>query len=123
MNHGAGRGNSPWNKNSQQGKPNIESNKGEGKFQNAQEKLQANIQRHLQNDYESSSSDEENLEAESILKTVLKNYSALNGQGDSLGRTQQFLENAFQSGAGICLICIATVKRIDPVSLHLIALF
>lgn len=117
---GYGRGRNPWNKNMKPETPNNqhspEISNSESRFRNAQEKLQASVKKHLQNEYESSSSDEENIESDSILQSVLKNYTQLNGNIQNLGRTQQFLENAFQSGAGICLICIATVRRADSVS-------
>lgn len=51
-----------------------------------------------------------------IVGSVLKSYASLGGTSEDLGRTQNFLEDAFQSGAAICLICIATVKRNDAVS-------
>ncbi|KAK9499783.1 hypothetical protein O3M35_002755 [Rhynocoris fuscipes] len=87
---------------------------GRSKFKEAQMKMQQSVQKHLENDYESSS-DEEELETESILGSLLKNYSLLGGSNEDLGRTQNFLENAFQSGAAVCLICIGTVKRVDSI--------
>jgi len=42
----------------------------------------------------------------------------MGGMNADLGRTQHFLEEVFQSGAATCLICIGSVKRIDPVSLY-----
>lgn len=117
---GYGRGKNPWNRSNKIENPNsqhsVETINSESRFRNAQEKLQASVKKHLQNEYESSSSDEENVEADSILQSVLKNYTQTNGNIRNLGRTQQFLESAFQSGAGICLICIATVRRADTVS-------
>lgn len=47
------------------------------------------------------------------LDTVFKGYV---GDKSQLDKTQQFLENIFQSGAATCLICIATVKRTDSVN-------
>ena len=47
--------------------------------------------------------------------SVLQGYSQVGGRSEDLGRTQRFLEDAFQSGAASCLICIASVKRNDPV--------
>lgn len=46
-------------------------------------------------------------------ESVFKNYA---GDNAELQRTQDFLENVFQSGAATCLICIATVKRTEAVS-------
>lgn len=102
------------------------------KLKEAQKKHLQAAQKHLQN-YESSS--EEELENDSLFgkcllvvgaatqifdssrlyfaESVFKNYA-----GDKIGlqKTQEFLENVFQSGAATCLICIATVKRTDYVS-------
>nr|CAD7442488.1 unnamed protein product [Timema bartmani] len=50
------------------------------------------------------------------LASCLGSYSQLGGKSEDLGRTQRFLEDAFQSGAATCLICIASVKRNDAVS-------
>lgn len=67
---------------------------------------------HTEN-YESSS--EEELENDSLLTSVFKGYG---GDKNQLQKTQEFLENVFQSGTATCLICIARVKRTDYVSLH-----
>lgn len=61
--------------------------------------------------YESSSDEE--IESDALLDSVFKSYS---GDKNQLKKTQEFLENVFQSGSAICLICIATVKRSDYVS-------
>lgn len=83
------------------------------RFQQAQSKhLEAARKIASQASYESSS-DEEELAGESLLASVFKGYAGDDGQ---LSKTQQFLENVFQSGSAICLICIATVKRADYVS-------
>ncbi|XP_046688543.1 NF-X1-type zinc finger protein NFXL1-like [Homalodisca vitripennis] len=74
--------------------------------------------KHKLTGYESSSEEEE-LESENILGSVLKSYASLGGTNEDLGRTQNFLEDAFQSGAAICLVCIATVKRNDHVCTRL----
>jgi hypothetical protein len=47
--------------------------------------------------------------------SVLQLYSQVGGRSEDLGRTQRFLEDAFQSGAASCLICIGSVKRNDAV--------
>lgn len=86
----------------------------EEKFREAQRQQQEAIKKHLVADYESSSEEDE-LESESILCSVLQSYSQLGGCSDDLGRTQRFLEDAFQSGAAICLICIGSVKRTEAI--------
>uniref|UniRef100_A0A1B6M9W0 Uncharacterized protein n=1 Tax=Graphocephala atropunctata TaxID=36148 RepID=A0A1B6M9W0_9HEMI len=124
---GRGRGN-PWtrgrgNKQSQNSKPgndankqkpNISSSTSEDKFQKAKLQMKEAAEKHKLTSYESSSEEEE-LESENILGSVLKSYASLGGTNEDLGRTQNYLEDAFQSGAAICLICIATVKRNDSV--------
>lgn len=67
---------------------------------------------HTEN-YESSS--EEELENDSLLESVFKGYG---GDKSQLQKTQEFLENVFQSGTATCLVCIASVKRTDYVSLR-----
>lgn len=67
---------------------------------------------HTEN-YESSS--EEELENDSLLASVFKSYG---GDKSQLQKTQEFLENVFQSGTATCLICIASVKRTDYVSVR-----
>ena len=47
--------------------------------------------------------------------SILKNYSQFGGKSEDLGRTQNYLENAFHSGAAVCLICIGSVKRTESV--------
>lgn len=74
------------------------------------EHLQA-AKKYTQN-YESSSEEENGLEND-ILESVFKNYG---GDKSQLQKTQEFLENVFQSGASTCLICIGNVKRTDYVS-------
>lgn len=81
------------------------------KFQEAQSKHIEAAKKHIAN-YESSS-DEEELASASLLDSVFKGYG---GDKTELQKTQQFLENVFQSGTAICLICIATVKQKDFVS-------
>lgn len=78
------------------------------KFQEAQSKHIEAAKKHIAN-YESSS-DEEELASASLLDSVFKGYG---GDKTELHKTQQFLENVFQSGTAICLICIATVKQKD----------
>lgn len=82
-------------------------------FQLAQTKHIEAARKHVANDYESSS-EEEDMASDSMLASIFKGYT---GEKDQLNKTQQFLENVFQSGSAICLICIATVKRADYVCL------
>ena len=38
------------------------------------------------------------------------------GDAEELGRTHEYLVNSVKSKANVCLVCIETVKRNDPVS-------
>lgn len=114
---GRGRGGNPWNRGGQNGLSKNTHKAAEEKFRKAQQKNQAAVTKYLDNQEYESSSDEETLETESILNSIFKNYSQF-GSNQGVEKTQQFLENAFQSGAGICLICIGSIKRADPVSLQ-----
>lgn len=84
------------------------------KFQAAHTKNIESAKKYVGN-YESSS-DEEGGNDNDIVQSIFKNY---NGESTDLKKTQQFLENTFNSGAAICLICIRTVKRADAVSIPL----
>lgn len=50
-----------------------------------------------------------------ILDGILKSYPKVGGATELLKRTQTFLEDALNSGAAVCLICIGTIKRVDKV--------
>lgn len=137
--------NNPWsNKPSSGNAANSKSNKGSAtvkpktkqadqKFKEAKEKHEEYAKKHNILEYDSSS--DEDLETGSMLgiielfrfnidlelkiffftshtESVFKNYV---GDNSELQRTQDFLENVFQSGAATCLICIATVKRSEAV--------
>lgn len=135
--------NNPWNTSS--GNPvSSKSNKGSAnvkpktkqadqKFKEARQKHEEYAKKHNILEYDSSSDEE--LQTESMLgkfsneqllksqltkftisvpESVFKNYA---GDNSELQRTQDFLENVFQSGAATCLICIATVKRTEAVSI------
>lgn len=52
-----------------------------------------------------------------ISDTVFKNYTNSNEEKENINRTQGFIEQAFQSGAATCLICISKIKRDDQVKL------
>lgn len=81
-------------------------------FEETKKKHLAAAQKHSAA-YESSSDEE--TESDSVLESVFKSYG---GDKKQLKKTQEFLENVFQSGAATCLICIATVKRSDYVSIR-----
>ncbi|CAB0008504.1 unnamed protein product [Nesidiocoris tenuis] len=92
----------------------VVSKSAEDRFRQAQAKLQESVQKHLDQDFEASSEEEE-LETSNIYDSVIRNYSQIGGKGEDLSKTQNFLENIFRSDVAICLICIATIKRADQI--------
>ena len=50
-----------------------------------------------------------------VLIQMYIDFSA--GDVEELGRTHEYLVNSVKSKANVCLICIETVKRNEPVSL------
>lgn len=138
--------NNPWNSKapsdnavssksnkSKQGSANVKpkNKQADQKFKEARQKHEEYAKKHNMLEYDSSSDEE--LESSMLGKffqttnnwqvthsinkifpeSVFKNYA---GDNLELQRTQDFLENVFQSGAATCLICIATVKRTEAVS-------
>uniref|UniRef100_A0A8B9HIP7 Nuclear transcription factor, X-box binding-like 1 n=1 Tax=Astyanax mexicanus TaxID=7994 RepID=A0A8B9HIP7_ASTMX len=98
----------------------------QSRFDEIRKTNQAAAQRLAENQYSSSSEeDEDDEEVEDggtlgkrgrILESTLTTYTNQTG-GDvsELERTRQYLNEAFQSGAITCLICIASVKRTQAV--------
>lgn len=84
------------------------------KFKRAQAQNQAAIKKHLEIKHvESSSSEEENEEVlETAVEKVVSNYHC---EGGDINKTFSYLTETFQSGGAVCLICISTVKKTDPV--------
>ncbi|XP_066286715.1 NF-X1-type zinc finger protein NFXL1-like [Branchiostoma lanceolatum] len=82
----------------------------------AQKQMQESAQRHLEQ-YEDSSSEEEELDKEKILSSAVQSYNqALGSEEDAdLSHVKQHLVQTCHSGAAVCLICIATIKRNEPV--------
>ncbi|XP_014247363.1 NF-X1-type zinc finger protein NFXL1-like [Cimex lectularius] len=128
MSRPGGRGN-PWNRSGGDRKKRVENGWTDGpsrspavpdamsaqnKFQEAHLKMQKSVQKYMRQEYESSSEEEE-LESDNILASVLKNYNSFGGKSEDLGRTQNVLENSFRSGSAVCLICIALIKRTDSI--------
>ncbi|CAG0879902.1 unnamed protein product, partial [Darwinula stevensoni] len=94
---------------------------GESKFKEACAKIQASVQEYLEKHgdiLDSSSEDEDPDEKNqgdgtSVLESIMEKYSQ--SGGEDLGKTRQFLQDAFKSGTNVCLICIASVKRVEPI--------
>ena len=91
----------------------------EEKFQSAASRHQLAAQRHVMtssNSLESSSSEDE-LDDEQILGSMLKAFQGSLGDDYSdIGNTSDYITNSMQAKASVCLICIETTKRNDPVS-------
>ncbi|XP_037832548.1 NF-X1-type zinc finger protein NFXL1 [Kryptolebias marmoratus] len=104
--------------------PTPEPLQGESRFQEIRKSNQAAAQRLVESHVSSSSSDEDNDDDDDdgdqqrgkILESTFTSYTVQTG-GDSSGllRTGQYVSDLFQSGALTCLICIASVKRTQPV--------
>ena len=86
------------------------------KFQEACAEIQANVDKHVakltQELGDSSSEDEETSNNTDIISTVFNLYGKT---GSELGKIEQVLKDSLQSGASICLICIASVKKADSI--------
>lgn len=87
------------------------------KFRRIQAQNKVAINKHLEaNAYlESSSEDEDDINEEDIQNAVGKVLSAYQGREVDAEKILSYLINIFQSGSAVCLICISTVKRADPV--------
>lgn len=94
------------------------------KFKKAQAQNKLSIEKHLEaNALLNSSSEEEDETNEDDFQNVVdKVLSAYQGQGIDSEKVISYLVNSFQSSSAVCLICISTVKKIDPVSLYNISL-
>lgn len=117
-NNSSSSNNNPWHLPKEQ-RPKFDSEKNKKNTKNSVKKFNEvqlehinAAKKHIQN-YESSSEEEDDdLEYDKLIQSVFKEY---NGDQNQLKKTQEFLENVFQSGTATCLICIATVKRSDYV--------
>ncbi|GAA6081053.1 NF-X1-type zinc finger protein NFXL1 isoform X2 [Tachysurus ichikawai] len=95
----------------------------QSKFDEIRKSNQAAAQRLAESQYSSSSDDDDDDDEDEvlgkrgrILESTLTTYTSQTG-GDvsDLERTRQYLNEAFQSGAITCLICIGSVKRTQAV--------
>ncbi|XP_018334873.1 NF-X1-type zinc finger protein NFXL1 [Agrilus planipennis] len=117
MNNFGSQNKNPWNKNHLSKdfhKNNHTKNavKGsESKFQEAQKKLQAAVQKYAK-DVESS--EDEEFEDENIIDSILKDY-VHDKNTDVLTKTKGSIVDRFSAGNTVCLICISTVKRADSI--------
>ncbi|XP_056432252.1 NF-X1-type zinc finger protein NFXL1-like [Gadus chalcogrammus] len=120
---GEGRGRGGGKTNNIPSAKNEQSLTVQSKFEEIRKSNMVAAQRLVQSHYSSSSSDEEDEEIGTrdakkgkILASTFTTYTVQTG-GDvnGLERTNQYVSELFQSGAVTCLICIASVKRIQAV--------
>lgn len=88
------------------------------RFEKERVKYEASSKKFKTDAYSSSDEDDGGIDSGNVLNSVVQSYTQQGGDG-GLGRTRGFLDDLFQSGAGICLICIASVKRNDAVRFSL----
>lgn len=87
------------------------------KFKRAQAENKLAISKHLEANahLESSSEDEDDRSEENMQNVIEKILSAYQGEEPDAEKISSYLVNILQSGSAVCLICISTVKRVDPV--------
>lgn len=87
------------------------------KFKIAQAQNKLSIERHLEAIalLNSSSEDEDEANEEDAQHIVDKVISAYQGQRADAEKVISYLINSLQSSSVVCLICISTVKKTDPV--------
>ncbi|KOX72431.1 NF-X1-type zinc finger protein NFXL1 [Melipona quadrifasciata] len=87
------------------------------KFKRVQAENKLAISKHLEaNAHLESSSEDENDRGEDNMQNVIgKILSAYQGEETDAEKILSYLINIFQSGNAVCLICISTVKRADPI--------
>ncbi|XP_015745022.2 NF-X1-type zinc finger protein NFXL1-like [Python bivittatus] len=92
------------------------------KFDEIKKANQAAVKRLIENQFSSSSEDDdddgddddeeiEGKHGQILAKTFTKYTNQTDGDASELERTKQYMNDAFQSGALTCLICIASIKR------------
>lgn len=95
-------------------KQEEKNNSGERKFADACQKIQESVERYLERhdlmEDADDDEDEDDLEEGAIIERVYQSY----GSQGADGRTQQYLQEAVKSGTLVCLICIDSIKRLDP---------
>lgn len=86
------------------------------KFKKARVQKQS-IEKHLETN-ELFSEEEDDTNEEDVQDVVGKVLSAYQGQSTDAEKVISYLVNFFQSSTSVCLICISTVKKIDPVCIN-----
>jgi len=127
-NRGRGRGlpttqQNVWTKRTEQQVSNAapsptvkKSSGGSRKFEEACAEIKANVDKHVAkmakesvDDSDSGEDEDNNLNENDIISTVFGGYGQKDGS--EISRTAQVLKDSLRSGAAVCLICIASVKK------------
>lgn len=85
------------------------------RYRDAAAKLQQNVQKYLQEMDEILSSDEEEPVESSVLDQVLQSYRNRGGDAYTLKKTKILLEETVTGRNVTCLICIGSIKKINPI--------
>ncbi|CAG9792862.1 unnamed protein product [Diatraea saccharalis] len=85
------------------------------RYRDVAAKLQQNVQKHIKEMKELSSSEDEEPYESSVLDGVLQSYRIGGGDISKLDRTRHLLEEAISGKSVTCLICIGSIKRADAI--------
>ncbi|KAJ8709984.1 hypothetical protein PYW07_009350 [Mythimna separata] len=81
------------------------------RYRDAAAKLQQNVQKHLKEMKELSSSEDEDPCESTVLETMFQSYWRGGGDTQMLNRTKNLLEEAISGRSVTCLICISSIKK------------
>lgn len=81
------------------------------RYRDAAAKLQQNVQKHLKDMKELSSSEDEEPYEASVIEGMFQSYWRGGGDTHMLNRTKNLLEEAISGRSVACLICISSIKR------------
>ncbi|ELT89307.1 hypothetical protein CAPTEDRAFT_178429 [Capitella teleta] len=95
----------------------VKTPSGDERFLDAVALHKASAQRHLDENNEYVSSEEEDINDEEILRLMVNSFNcgAVNGDIQDLGRTQEYLLTSVQAKANVCLVCIETIKKNEAI--------
>ncbi|VVC89649.1 unnamed protein product [Leptidea sinapis] len=85
------------------------------RYRDAAAKMQQNVQKHLENMKEFSSSEDEEPCDSSVLEGVFQSYCRGGVDNQMLNRTKNLLEEAISGRSVTCLICIGSIKKVDAI--------
>ncbi|KAM3958164.1 NF-X1-type zinc finger protein NFXL1 [Aphomia sociella] len=85
------------------------------RYRDAAAKLHQNVQKHLKEMKDLSSSEDEEPYESSLLEGVFQTYWRGGGDSQMLNRTKNMVEEAISGRPVTCLICIGSIKRADAI--------